>query len=788
MLLSNNKTKIGFATHALLFLAFFAFVLIYFFGHRSISESYELTKEIWRSRLVALASDRHDAIQRWMQEQRYYLNVLSQQIENSRGAFLDNPHHQVNCHSYHDYSSDIVGIYFIDVATGSIFKSMDKSIPLLNSDCLSKLLSDKIPDAYFCKVNKTPLVLFKKKILSKNSKKESLVVLAVDPQKWLYPLLLREPVATESGESFLVSREGDFILVLSPLRHHTSPPLSLKLFPDQNIPSTYPEKGITLFSDTWRDYQNMSVLTATKSIEKSNWGLVVKVNKEEAFKLYRINFFFTSIAVLALITSTIVILSLIWKNQRRRYLEDVVRIEAPYRLLMQQAYDAIFFLDQEGSILDANASASSEYQYSKAELIGKKIHGLIKLKEEIHELATGIVSERQQIRRDGTSFPGLVSAKGILIENRLTVVIIVHNIAKLKDAEENLRIGSEKLQEIFNIVPVGIAIFDENEKLVEANPAIKQIEREAFSLDLISFAKSIPANVNQEVELKMVDGRSSWFLLNLSLLPFSDWNALISITDITAQKLVQEELKLYQDVLEKKSKELQRSNDELEQFSSVASHDLQGPLRTIRCYLELLTSNRTSPEESQQFINCAIGCADQMFNTINALLTYAHVGASTELKTVNVVNVIKEVLNNLKSQITSKNVLINFDSLIPAPLIRCDFHQLVQLFQNLIDNSIKYNDSERPIIHIKCFRRQKSYIFSVEDNGIGIKSKFSDKIFDPFQRLHREDKYPGSGIGLAICRKIINSHGGKIWVSESKSALGGAIFYFTIPLDQSNAA
>ena len=234
------------------------------------------------------------------------------------------------------------------------------------------------------------------------------------------------------------------------------------------------------------------------------------------------------------------------------------------------------------------------------------------------------------------------------------------------------------------------------------------------------------------------------------------------------------ELKLEELVLR-----LKNSNKELEQFAYVSSHDLKEPLRMISTFLQLLKSRygEDLDIEANEFIDYAVDGAKRMEIMINDLLEYSRVTSQErKFEYLQSDKILETVLINIKSLIDDNNVVITHD---PLPLIYANHHQMVQLFQNLIVNAIKYGRKDNPKIHISAENVDDEYLFSVRDNGIGIDPKFLDKIFTIFQRLHTREEYEGTGIGLAISKKIVQKHRGKIWAESEPGE--GSIFYFTIP-------
>jgi signal transduction histidine kinase len=230
--------------------------------------------------------------------------------------------------------------------------------------------------------------------------------------------------------------------------------------------------------------------------------------------------------------------------------------------------------------------------------------------------------------------------------------------------------------------------------------------------------------------------------------------------------------------LAKKVDELRRSNAELEQFAYVASHDLQEPLRMVSGYTQLLShryQDKLGPDAAE-FIGFAVDGAKRMHGLINDLLVYSRVTHGNKFAPIDCEAILKHVTSDLEVAISESGAIVAHDAL---PTVWADSEQLQQLFRNLIGNAIKFRNGEQPHVRVSCQKKGEAWLFAVQDNGIGIDPQYIDRIFVIFQRLHTREQYPGTGIGLAVCKKIVERHGGKIWV---ESELGkGATFLFTLP-------
>jgi light-regulated signal transduction histidine kinase (bacteriophytochrome) len=230
--------------------------------------------------------------------------------------------------------------------------------------------------------------------------------------------------------------------------------------------------------------------------------------------------------------------------------------------------------------------------------------------------------------------------------------------------------------------------------------------------------------------------------------------------------------------LKKAIENFARSNKELEQFAYIASHDLQQPLRMVESYSELLIRRYENKldQDANDFIHFIVDGVKRMQGLINNLLEYSRISTrGKSLVPTDINSVLQEVLGDFKEKIEETNTTITYDTL---PTINADAIQIIQLFENLISNAIKFCE-KKPEIHIGIQDEKDQWIFSVKDNGIGISPKHYDQLFVIFKRLVTEDQYPGNGMGLAICKKIVERHGGKIWVQSEVGK--GTTFYFSIP-------
>lgn len=226
------------------------------------------------------------------------------------------------------------------------------------------------------------------------------------------------------------------------------------------------------------------------------------------------------------------------------------------------------------------------------------------------------------------------------------------------------------------------------------------------------------------------------------------------------------------------AKQLEISNNQLRQFAHIASHDLKEPLRMVSSYAKLLQRSigDNLTEDQAVYLKFMLDGTVTMQKLVNDLLVLSKINYLSEKQTVHLDKVLKVVITNLHTAIEEKNAIVSYNHL---PVVKAEETQMIQLFMNLISNAIKYNSSKQPEVIISCKKKKNMFQFSVSDNGIGVPEEYREKVFQMFQRLHSRNDYSGTGIGLAICKKIIDQLHGEIWIESSK--LGGSTFKFTIP-------
>ena len=360
--------------------------------------------------------------------------------------------------------------------------------------------------------------------------------------------------------------------------------------------------------------------------------------------------------------------------------------------------------------------------------------------------------ERKESR---AKYRGLLEAApdAIVVVNQAGEIVLLN-----LQAEKQFGYRRDELvgQQVKNIIPEGFA-----ERLLAD--------------DLRSAEDALAQQIGTGIELTGQRKDGSAFPIEIMLSPLESAEGILvtaAIRDISVRKAA--ELRLLQAV-----EELNRSNEELGQFAYIASHDLQEPLRMVASYTQLLSRRYKGQldTDADEFIAFAVDGASRMQRLIEDLLAYSRVGTKgQDLLDSSSEEALQQALLNLRGAIEESGAAVTHD---PLPMVLADETQLIQLFQNLVGNAIKYQSPGVPQVHISAARDSgKKWVFSVRDNGLGIDPQYFDKIFGVFQRLHQRNEFAGTGIGLAICKKIVERHGGTISVESQPGK--GSTFRFAL--------
>jgi PAS domain S-box-containing protein len=471
---------------------------------------------------------------------------------------------------------------------------------------------------------------------------------------------------------------------------------------------------------------------------------------------------------------------------KRKQAEEALReSEERFRSLFEYSLDAIFLAFPGGTIVAANPAACKMFGRTSQEFCQVGRDGIMapedpRVRHALEERdRTGRINvELTCVRKNGERFPADITSI-IVPGDPPRAFVIMRDISRRKQAEEALRQARDRLAWLARLpeespnpmvrVSGGGNVLYCNRaaaKLSGWNCEVKGIIPQPL-VHLIGKAMDQGQELQEDVEM----GGKVYALWITPIV--EECYANIYGRDITDRKQAEEKLRLM-------TEDLKRSNRDLEQFAYIASHDLQEPLRMVSSFLGLLREMYKGKLDSKadQYIDYSCDGADRMSAMIKDLLEYSRAG-SKEIKPipVNFAGILEAAQANLRAAIEESQTVITHD---PLPTAIADAPRMTQVFQNLIGNAIKFRSPDRPCqVHVGASQVEGQWLFCVRDNGIGIAPSQTNRVFMLFQRLHTRDKYPGSGIGLAICKKIIERHGGRIWVESTPGT--GSTFSFTLP-------
>ena len=492
-------------------------------------------------------------------------------------------------------------------------------------------------------------------------------------------------------------------------------------------------------------------------------------------------------------------------DERRRAEEEAITKEERFRAFVESVEDyAVYMIDAQGIVLSWNHGAERMKGYSAEEIVGQSFARFYSEEDRAEgkpEIALRTAAETGRfqgegwrVRKDGSRFLANVTMRAIRDSSGA-----LRGFSKVTRDLTESREMEARYQMLLESAPNALVIVDDSEKIeylnaqaellfgyrseeiagqgVEALVPARCREEQWAHLNALFGSGEYPSpNAPQECFGLRRDG--SEFPLEFSASPLKTKEGrvvLFAIQDLTERKMAA-------DILARNADALRQSNDELQQFAHIASHDLQEPLRMVASYLQLLQRRYKGSldKDADEFIDYAIDGTHRMKRLIEDLLKYSRAGRTLSSTTpLNSEDALQAALGNLKAALEESHAQVTWEAL---PRVSAEEVQLVQLFQNLVGNAIKYRGDRTPQIHISARTSEVGWIFSVADNGIGIEARYFDRIFAIFQRLHGRQEYEGTGIGLAICKRILQQHGGRIWVESEFGK--GTTFFFELPIPE----
>src|SRR6185369_2703585 len=491
---------------------------------------------------------------------------------------------------------------------------------------------------------------------------------------------------------------------------------------------------------------------------------------------------------------------MIYTSERRD--EDLRR----FRAAMDISGDAVLLIDRNSMrYVDVNKTFCEMVGYKREELLGMTPMELFSadratLERDYDALIAGdygsaSVVEGSYRRKDGSVVPIEARRRALETEAGWIIVSTATDITQRKRAEDALRESEERFRRSFELAGSGVALIGLDRRFLRVNRRLCEIlgytETELLGRTGRQISHPDDLDVINEMRPRLHAGELEAIRVEKRYLRKDGtpiWVALTMTVERTPAGAAQYEIAIYDDIDSRKQAEaalktahdeLTRSNAELEQFAYVASHDLQEPLRMVASYTQLLGKRYADKLEgdAKEFMAFIVDGAGRMKQLIEDLLAYSRVGTrGKDFKPVKLDAVVERAKVNLRGALEDSGGTFTHD---PLPEVMGDESQLVQLVQNLAGNALKFRGEAKPAVHVSFTDKENEYAIVVADNGIGIDPQYFERIFMVFQRLHDKGQYPGTGIGLAICKKVVDRHGGHLWVESAPGK--GSCFKFSLP-------
>lgn len=647
-----------------------------------------------------------------------------------------------------------------------------------------------------------------------NGEKHGLLILRINPEKILYPILQTWPVVSRTAEALLVHTEDDNVVYLNKLRHSEDAEMVLrKPLSQKNLMAAMAVQGI-MQSSHGVDYRGVQVLAAMKKVPGTPWFLIAKIDREEAYAPLRNRLGQVVIITVLFILMAGFFLGFLWRRQRVRFYREKYESELErmalvkhFDYILKNANDIILLVDKDYVIVEANDKACETYQFGRKELIGKNVNqlrsriiGRIGNDYQILGDSGHLTYETVHRRQDGTEFPIEISARKVDIEGVPYYQSIGRDITERKQAEEILRESEEKFRKIFEESPFSMAMTGKDMGIIKVNSAFSTMlgysedeligltfrnftHPDHISLDDVSLLRLVAGEIpvyHTEKRYLRKDSSVIWGSTTINLIRNNKGEfqfALAMVEDITARRKAETELIA--------AKEKAEESDRLKTaFLHNVSHEIRTPMNAIMGFSSLLNEPGISTDERKQFVDVIFQSGNQLLSIINDIVDLASIESGQVKINIREINLNRE-LRMLSEQFSYKQkprvITLNLETPLPDKEagIMTDATKLIQILSNLINNAFKFTKAGK--ITFGYTSRGEFLEFFVKDTGVGIAPEHQSRVFDRFYQVDSaaSRKYSGTGLGLSICRAYTELLGGEIWLNSKPGE--GSEFIFTIP-------
>jgi PAS domain S-box-containing protein len=661
-------------------------------------------------------------------------------------------------------------------------------------------------------------------ILNEDGLPVAVLILRIDPERYLYPLIQSWPTSSQSAETLLIRKEGEDVLYLNTLRHRADPPLTLRIpLSHDEVPAVQAILGHTGQSEGV-DYRGVDVLAQIAYVPGTAWYMIAKVDAEEILSEVRSLGLFVTLLVILSILMTAALVAYLSNDRQRRLYQNLFQSERERREAQEEIRttlysigDGVITVDARGRITRLNPVAESLTGWRESESFGRPLQQVFQIFHETTRTEVenpvarvlregrivGLTNHTVLVARDGTERPISDSGAPIRDENGKVsgVVLVFRDQTEERAAQKERTTFNDMMGASLNEIYIFDALtlrfrFINESALHNLGYSLQQIQsmtpldlKPEFTLEkFLSLIQPLFDGQKQVLVFETIHRRADGSLypveVHLQLFDHEgDQVFLAVINDISERKQAEQEIKLLNANLERRvidrTAQLETANQELEAFANSVSHDLRAPLRAMDGFSAALLSDYGNQldERGQHYLARIQEASRRMGQLIGDLLSLSRV-TRVELtrQAVDLSPLAREIATDLQLHNPQQRVEFIIADKLP---VEGDPHLLRIVLENLINNAFKFSSQRTPArIEVGVNERDGQPIYFVRDNGVGFDMAYAGKLFIPFQRLHGMQEYPGTGIGLVTVQRIIHRHGGRIWPEAGVDQ--GATFYFTL--------